>query len=128
MHDFNLTIDGRAYRTAARFDVINPATGKPAGTAPNATAADLDAAVAAAKAAFATWSQTSDADRQAACGAVAAVLGDHAEELAALITAEQGKPLNGLGSRREMGGAQAWAGVALPLNLRHGAFSGLSCP
>ncbi|MBU9697613.1 aldehyde dehydrogenase family protein [Rhodobacteraceae bacterium HSP-20] len=117
MHDFNLTIDGRAYRTAARFDVINPATGKPAGTAPNATAADLDAAVAAAKAAFATWSQTSDADRQAACGAVAAVLGDHAEELAALITAEQGKPLNGLGSRWEMGGAQAWAGFTAGLSV-----------
>lgn len=117
MHDFNLTIDGRAYRTAARFDVINPATGKPAGTAPNATAADLDAAVAAAKAAFATWSQTSDADRQAACGAVAAVLGDHAEELAALITAEQGKPLNGLGSRWEMGGAQAWAGFTAGLSI-----------
>lgn len=117
MHDFNLTIDGRAYRTAARFDVINPATGKPAGTAPNATAADLDAAVAAAKAAFAMWSQTSDADRQAACGAVAAVLGDHAEELAALITAEQGKPLNGLGSRWEMGGAQAWAGFTAGLSI-----------
>lgn len=117
MHDFNLTIDGRAYRTAARFDVINPATGKPAGTAPNATAADLDAAVAAAKAAFATWSQTSDADRQAACGAVAAVLGDHAEELAALITAEQGKPLNGLGSRWEMGGTQAWAGFTAGLSI-----------
>lgn len=117
MHDFNLTIDGRAYRTAARFDVINPATGKPAGTAPNATAADLDAAVAAAKAAFAMWSQTSDADRQAACGAVAAVLGEHAEELAALITAEQGKPLNGLGSRWEMGGAQAWAGFTAGLSV-----------
>ncbi len=117
MHDFDLTIDGKAYKTAKRFDVINPATGKPAGTAPNATTADLDAAVAAAQAAFATWSQTSDADRQAACGAVAALLGEHAEELAALITAEQGKPLNGLGSRWEMGGAQAWAGYTAGLSL-----------
>ncbi|MGL4311036.1 MAG: aldehyde dehydrogenase family protein, partial [Paracoccaceae bacterium] len=117
MHDFDLMIGGSTYKTAHRFEVINPATGKPAGTAPNATAADLDAAVAAAKTAFATWSQTSDADRQAACGAVAAVLGDHAEELAALITAEQGKPLNGLGSRWEMGGAQAWAGFTAGLSL-----------
>ncbi|MFZ0100588.1 MAG: aldehyde dehydrogenase family protein [Gemmobacter sp.] len=117
MHDFDLMIGGSTYKTAHRFEVINPATGKPAGTAPNASAADLDAAVAAAKTAFATWSQTSDADRQAACGAVAAVLGDHAEELAVLITAEQGKPLNGLGSRWEMGGAQAWAGFTAGLSL-----------
>ncbi|AUQ58660.1 succinate-semialdehyde dehdyrogenase GabD [Phaeobacter inhibens] len=33
------------------------------------------------------------------------------------ITAEQGKPLNGLGSRFEMGGAQAWAGYTAELSL-----------
>lgn len=37
-------------------------------------------------------------------------IGAHAEELALLVTQEQGKPLNSLGSRWEMGGAGAWAG------------------
>ncbi len=112
-----LTIGGKPHATAARFDVTNPATGAPAGSAPNATLADLDAAVAAAKAAFPAWSARSDAELQAACQAVAAKLGEHAEELAQILTAEQGKPLNGLGSRWEMGGAQAWAGFTAGLSL-----------
>ncbi|WP_134679176.1 aldehyde dehydrogenase family protein [Paracoccus ravus] len=117
MSELNLTIDGKTHSVAARFDVINPATGEVAGTAPNATLADLDLAVAAAKTAFVTWSQKSDAELQAACEAVTAKIGEHAEELARLITLEQGKPLNGLGSRWEVGGAQAWAGYTAGLSL-----------
>ncbi len=117
MTDLTATIGGKAWPVATTFAVANPATGAPAGHAPNMTAADLDAAVAAAQAAFPAWSQTSDADRQAACQAVTAAIGEHAEELAALITAEQGKPLNGLGSRWEVGGAQAWAGYTSGLSL-----------
>lgn len=117
MNDLNLTIDGKPYPAAGRFDVVNPATGAVAGTAPNATLADLNCAVDAAKRAFVDWSQTSDTERQAACEAVAGILGDHAAELATLITMEQGKPLNGLGSRWEMGGAQAWADFTAKLSL-----------
>ena len=93
MSELNLTIGGKTHAVAARFDVINPATGEVAGTAPNATLADLDLAVAAAKAAFVDWSQKSDAELQAACEAVTAKIGEHAEELARLVTLEQGKPL-----------------------------------
>ena len=117
MSELNLTIGGKTHAVAARFDVINPATGEVAGTAPNATLADLDLAVAAAKAAFVDWSQKSDAELQAACEAVTAKIGEHAEELARLVTLEQGKPLNGLGSRWEIGGAQAWAGYTAGLSL-----------
>lgn len=117
MEQFDLVIDGAAQATAARFAVVNPATGETAGFAPNATLDDLERAVAAAKAAFTHWSQKPDAELQAATQAVAAKIGDHAEELARLVTLEQGKPLNGLGSRWEIGGAQAWAGYTAGLSL-----------
>lgn len=117
MTHFDLTIGGTAHKVAARFNVTNPATGAVIGSAPNATETDLDHAVTTAKAAFASWSQRSDADLQAACNAVATKIGEHAEELARLLTQEQGKPLNGLGSRWEIGGAQAWAGHTAGLSL-----------
>ena len=63
------------------------------------------------------WAARPDGERAAACGAVAAILTEHAEELARLLTQEQGKPLNGLGSRWEMGGAAAWALLALAATL-----------
>ncbi|CUH40512.1 Phenylacetaldehyde dehydrogenase [Jannaschia seosinensis] len=121
MLNFDMTIDGRPATADDTFDVINPSTLKPAGRAPNAGAAELNAAVAAAKRAFATWSQKSDAELQAACEEVAAKIGENAAELAEVITAEQGKPLNGLGSRWETGGAGAWAsytaGLSLPMKV-----------
>jgi acyl-CoA reductase-like NAD-dependent aldehyde dehydrogenase len=117
MIEGQMTIDGRQVGAASRFAVNDPATGTVAGRAPNATLADLDAAVAAAGRAFAGWSRTSDAERRDACRAVTAKLGEHAEEIARLITLEQGKPLNGLGSRFEMGGTQAWAGYTAELAL-----------
>lgn len=114
---FDLTIDGKPVATEARFAVMNPATGAVVGHAPNATPADLDRAVAAARAAQPGWAALPDADRAAACAAIARLLTDHAEELARLLTQEQGKPLNGLGSRWEMGGAAAWAGHTASLSL-----------
>ena len=117
MRNFDLIINGARHPVAERFEVQNPATGEVAGTAPNAGLAELDLAVAAAKAAFPAWSAQSDADLRAACEALTARLGEHAEELAQLVTLEQGKPLNGLGSRWELGGAQAWAGFTAGLSL-----------
>lgn len=117
MTDFNMTINGNPVTAATRFDVRNPATGAVVGTAPDATEAELNSAVSAAKQAFATWSKKSDAELKAACEAVAGILAEHAEEIAALITQEQGKPLNGVGSRFEMGGAGAWAGFTAALEL-----------
>lgn len=57
MRNFDLVINGVHHPVAQRFEVLNPATGTVAGTAPNAGLAELDLAVAAAKAAFpAGWS------------------------------------------------------------------------
>ena len=117
MPEFGMMINGQRVSAATGFSVNNPSTGEEVGRVPNASLADLDSAIAAAKTAIETWSKTSDDELQAACGAVAAKLEAHAEELAQLITLEQGKPLNGLGSRFELGGAQAWAGYTGGLSL-----------
>jgi acyl-CoA reductase-like NAD-dependent aldehyde dehydrogenase len=99
------------------LEVRNPATGQVVGLSPLATPSDLDAAVAAARAAFPSWAARSSADRAEICGRVAETIDAHAEELAHLLTLEQGKPLNGLGSRFEIGGAVAWTRHTASLDL-----------
>jgi acyl-CoA reductase-like NAD-dependent aldehyde dehydrogenase len=115
--DYSLIINGAKRPTAAYADVPNPSTGALVGKMPLGTPKDLDDAVAAAAAAFKTWSVTPDAERKAACHAIAAKIEAHAEELAKLITAEQGKQLNGLGSRFEVGGTVAWTHATADLEL-----------
>ncbi|MEL6640111.1 MAG: aldehyde dehydrogenase family protein [Pseudomonadota bacterium] len=112
-----MMINGEQVNAAKTFEVKNPSTGEVVGLAPDASESDLDRAVAVADAAFQTWSQKSDAELQSACEAVTAKIGEHSEELATLVTKEQGKPLNGLGSRWEIGGAGAWAGYTSSLSL-----------
>ncbi|MFQ8430512.1 aldehyde dehydrogenase family protein [Amaricoccus sp. W119] len=114
---FDMIIGGEAATSADRFEVRNPATGEVVDTAPNASAADLDRAVAAAREAAPGWAGMSDDARGAACRAVAETITASAEELAHLLTREQGKPLNGFGSRWELGGAAAWAGYTAGLSL-----------
>ncbi|QFY63923.1 aldehyde dehydrogenase family protein (plasmid) [Rhizobium grahamii] len=111
------TINGKPITGERSFSVLNPATGAEVARAPNMGLDELNAAVAAAKAAFPAWSAKSDQELQAACAAVTARIEAHAEEIAQLITLEQGKPLNGLGSRWEMGGTVAWAGYTTALSL-----------
>ncbi|MCM2293936.1 aldehyde dehydrogenase family protein [Allorhizobium sp. BGMRC 0089] len=117
MKHYAAIVNGKPLRVGSDFPVFNPATGEEIGRAPNMSSAELDVAVSAAKAAFASWSSQSDAALQAACAAVTAEIGAHSAELAELITLEQGKPLNGLGSRWEMGGAVAWAGYTSGLSM-----------
>ena len=93
MNPFPLRIDGIAVATTDHFEVINPATGELAAEAPCATLADVDAAVAAAKRALPGWRSESNGTRQRACIAIADLLDRHREELARLLTQEQGKPL-----------------------------------
>ncbi len=121
MDQYQLVIGGAKIPTPEHFEVRNPSTGAVVGLAPQASPADLDHAVAAATAAFAGWSKTPDAERRALCHAVANKIGEHAEELARLLTKEQGKPLNGMGSRFELGGLQAWthytADIPMPVKV-----------
>jgi acyl-CoA reductase-like NAD-dependent aldehyde dehydrogenase len=116
-----LFIGGARVAADSNAAIQNPADGSLVGLMPLATMAQLDLAVVAAKDAFVSWNQLPDSDRQAACLRIAGVIAAHSEELALLVTLEQGKPLNGLGSRFELGGAQAWtrytANLALPAEV-----------
>ncbi len=118
MSDYGLIIGGRKVATKGSFAVINPATEQVLAQCPRATREQLDQAVKVAATAFESWSRVPDAERAAACGRIAEAITKHAEELARLLTQEQGKPLNGMGSRFELGGAAAWAGHTGTLSLK----------
>ncbi|WP_434287184.1 aldehyde dehydrogenase family protein [Celeribacter sp. SCSIO 80788] len=105
---YAMIIGGKPVLPAKTFEVTNPATGEVVGLAPQGTKADAEAAIAAARAAFPAWAATPDEERAALCHAIAEKLDAHADELARLITMEQGKPLGGVGSRFEVGGSSAW--------------------
>lgn len=104
--------------TNKHFEVYNPANGGIVGMAPIADNVHLNRAVKAAQRAFAKWSAMPDKKRRKICQEVSIKIGEHAEELAQLLTREQGKPLNGLGSRWEIGGAMAWADHTASLKLK----------
>jgi acyl-CoA reductase-like NAD-dependent aldehyde dehydrogenase len=74
-------------------EVINPATEAVAGQVPLGDARDVDRAVAAARQAFASWSQTPSSVRAGYIGALARELEARADEMAAVITAELGMPV-----------------------------------
>src|SRR4051812_2405384 len=71
--------------------VTNPATGEVLGSVPNGTAADVDAAVKAAKAAFPTWREVPVANRARLLFDLRNVMESHFEELCELCTQEHGK-------------------------------------
>jgi malonate-semialdehyde dehydrogenase (acetylating) / methylmalonate-semialdehyde dehydrogenase len=86
-------INGKPWTGAAatRGDIYNPATGKISGTVDYATAAEVDAAVAAASAALPGWRETSLVKRASVMFAFRELVRAHQVEIAALITAEHGK-------------------------------------
>lgn len=86
-------IDGALVGSAARFDVVDPATGEPFAHCPAADEGQLDEAVAAACKAFAAWSACSPDDRRSLLHRYADLLGGVEDVLAPLLTREQGKPL-----------------------------------
>ncbi|WP_262703162.1 MULTISPECIES: gamma-aminobutyraldehyde dehydrogenase [Streptomyces] len=75
-------------------DVLNPATGETIATVPLGGEEDVDRAVAAADAAFWGWAETPPAERARALLRLADRVEEHAEEIAALESANVGKPLH----------------------------------
>ncbi|MFL5899983.1 MAG: gamma-aminobutyraldehyde dehydrogenase [Solirubrobacterales bacterium] len=73
-------------------DVVNPATGSVIASAPLSTKPDVDAAVAAAKAAFPAWAATPPGERARALLRIADMVEERAEEIADLESADAGKP------------------------------------
>jgi aldehyde dehydrogenase (NAD+)/betaine-aldehyde dehydrogenase len=89
-----LYVNGRwiASTGTASIAVIDPTTTRPMGSVPAGTAADVEEAVAAARAAFPAWSQLPAADRGRYRSAIADGLERRALELAELIALEVGMP------------------------------------
>lgn len=89
----------RVPATSARIDVISPFTEARMGGVPEASPADIDAAVAAARQAFdrGPWPSMSIAERAAILGHVAAYLRDRGPAIAQLISDEMGGPMGRLG-------------------------------
>ncbi|MDP6969554.1 MAG: NAD-dependent succinate-semialdehyde dehydrogenase [Gammaproteobacteria bacterium] len=73
--------------------VNNPANGEQIGTVPNCGADETEKAIAAAAEAFKSWSQTDTSYRVDLLRKLHAALLENQEELAQLLTLEQGKPL-----------------------------------
>ena len=94
MHQF---IDGARVAScssgAGSFEVVDPSTGEQVETGQLAGAADVDAAVAAARRAYPQWSTATPAERSSALVRLAAALGERADELARTETRQTGKPI-----------------------------------
>ncbi|HKF83579.1 MAG TPA: aldehyde dehydrogenase family protein [Solirubrobacterales bacterium] len=75
------------------IQVVNPTTEETLGAIPACSPEDADRAVAAAREAFDSWSQTSRETRAGYLTAIAEGLGGRAEEITATITQELGMPL-----------------------------------
>ena len=75
------------------FVTSNPATGEELAVCANASAADVDRAVKAAREAFPAWAAKSPAERAALLLKVADKIDERAKELAAVETQDNGKPI-----------------------------------
>lgn len=92
--------NGRAIPDAATREVI--------GHAPVHNLADLEHAITSARTAQPAWEALGHAERSRILHAVADDLEANAEELAVLLSREQGKPLNGPNARFEVGACAVW--------------------
>lgn len=86
-------VDGRWIVGEQRDIVVDPATGEEIAEIARCSAADMDRAIAAAERSFAAWRALLPARRGAILRSWASLMLDHSEELAILVTSEQGKPL-----------------------------------
>lgn len=115
-----LTIGGRIItQSATRLAVINPATAAPFTDVPQATTADLDAAIVAARAAAGPWASTDLAVRQRYVLTLVDHVRANIDELARLVTLEQGKPLTKAAGEIESGlrGLTYYAALDIPVEV-----------
>ena len=110
-----MTWGGRAESAQATFEVIDPATGQPFALAPECTPEQLEYAVDAAATAFRGWRHADRFERQDALQRIATVLEANREELAELLTREQGKPLSK--SRAEINSGLTWTRAYAEMEL-----------
>jgi len=91
----SLYIDGqwRAASGGGTFAVINPATEEPLAERANASEADVDAAIAAARRGFEVWRRVQPWERARLIRRVGDLMRERSEEIARALTLEVGKPL-----------------------------------
>ena len=108
MHQQQFYIGGQWVEpsSAARREVINPATEAPAGMIAMGASADVDRAVAAAKAAFPAFAATTREERLDLIARIGVAYKKRFDDMAKAITAEMGAPFKMLAS-----GAQAASGL-----------------
>lgn len=114
---FKMTLNGKTVETTDSFPVIDPATGEVLTDAPRCSEEQLDAAVAAACAAFENWRETSVESRKALLRACAARIRENQTELIRLIIEEQGKPK--ITATREVLGSAKWIDYTATLDIPH---------
>jgi acyl-CoA reductase-like NAD-dependent aldehyde dehydrogenase len=90
-----MLIGGEWRQAAAReeIEVVNPATEEVVDSVPSGAPADVELAVATAQRALRDWSRTDVEKRAAILSKAADLIHEHAKELAATLTSEQGKPV-----------------------------------
>jgi succinate-semialdehyde dehydrogenase/glutarate-semialdehyde dehydrogenase len=86
-------IDGEWIAGTSRFDVFDPATGRKLADVANLGATETDAAIVAANQAWPAWRSKTAKERGAILMNWFALMQQHADDLARIMTAEQGKPL-----------------------------------
>ena len=96
------------------LEVINPANEEPFATISMGTAADVDGAAKAAKAAFASWSTSSIETRKNVLGNIIAGLKGRSEEMAVAISTEMGAPM-GLSKTAQVGSGMGHFMTALKI-------------
>lgn len=104
--DFAMSINGQTVTTENTLPVYNPATRSVFAQVPDASKAQLDDAVSAARQAQRSWKNTPLEERQAAVERFADLLEENAEGFMALLTREQGKPRGG--AEFEVFGSVTW--------------------
>jgi acyl-CoA reductase-like NAD-dependent aldehyde dehydrogenase len=117
--DFSLLIDGKLEQGSEHLDVIDPALGAVFARCPAAGRAELDRAVDAARRAFPAWRARSFADRAALVKRLSQQLRARQNELAELLTREQGKPLAQSVAEIDRGAAQSdgMVGIEIPVEV-----------
>ncbi len=108
-------INGQMVSTSEMLDVVNPANEEVIGQVPASGEAELNQAVAAARAAFPAWSKKPIEERRAVVQAISATIKGNLDELFRLLTAEQGKPH--AQAQGEIMGASLMAGAQSTLDL-----------
>ncbi len=91
---------------AANIEVLNPFSGEVIGTVPSLTQQDVNEAVAYAHAAQVSWAAKTAQERSVLLQKWADLIDDNKEDLAIIMTAEQGKPISE--SRGEIGYANSF--------------------